>query len=340
MPRLRRSDPSRPGIRRQRAGKGFVYLDEHSRRVADKMELTRIRSLVLPPAWTDVWICPAANGHIQATGTDSRGRRQYRYHDAWREQRDREKFERMLEFGRTLPRLRRVAGEHLLLDGMPKDKVLAGALVLLDAGFFRIGGEEYAEQNGSLGLLTLRRDNARVEGRSVIFEYPAKGGKQRVQAVVDPRIIDLVSTLKRNRGPANLLSYQEGGRWVDLHPEDVNARIRDLTGSPATTKDFRTWNATVLASVALAVSWPAVKSRTAQQKAIRRAVCEVAEYLGNTPAVCRRSYIDPRVVDLFQDGITIRSTLGRLGAEKDAGLATHGGAEEAVIRLLRRHRDQ
>ena len=337
MPRLRRSDPTLPGIRRRRSGKGFVYIDHEGRRVTAEADLTRIRQLVIPPAWADVWICPWSNGHIQATGIDSRGRRQYRYHDLWREQRDREKFERALQFGQCLPRLREAANQDLMLDGMPRAKVLAGALILLDAGFFRIGGEEYAEQNGSLGLLTLRRDNVRVEGVSVVFEYTAKGGLERVQSVVDPRILDLVTTLKRRRGGGNLLSYREDGRWRALRPEDVNRHIAQLTGTAATAKDFRTWNATVLAAVALAVSWPAVTSRTAQQKAIRRAVVEVSGYLGNTPAVCRRSYIDPRVIDLFQDGITIRSTLDRLASDQDASLATHGAAEQAVVRLLRRH---
>ena len=337
MPRLRRSDLTEPGITRRRAGRGFVYVSPSGHRVQDAAELLRVKALVLPPAWTDVWICPWPNGHIQAIGTDAKGRRQYRYHDGWRAGRDRQKFDRMVQFGRVLPKLRAAVERDLLLEGLPKAKVLAATLYLLDAGFFRIGGEEYAEQNGSYGLTTLGKQHTRVVGDSVVFDYPAKSGQERIQSVVDARIAEIVDRLKKRRGGACLLAYKDGNRWAELRSEDVNDHIRTEAGLDVTAKDFRTWNGTVLAAVALAVSWRAPSSKTARAKAVRRATVEVAEYLGNTPAVCRRSYIDPRIVDLYLDGVTIRHALGKLADDADAALATHGAAERAVLRLLQQH---
>lgn len=242
----------------------------------------------------------------------------------------------MVRFGARLPRLREAVDRDLDLEGMPRAKVLAATVHLLDAGFFRIGGEEYAVQNGSYGLLTLERRHARVEGESVVFEYPAKGGKERLQSVVDRRIREMVKGLKRRRTGSHLLAYQDDG-WCEVRPEEVNDHIRSITGVDASAKDFRTWHATVLAAVGLAVSWPQVKSRTGGQKAMRRVVREVADYLGNTPAVCRRSYIDPRVIDLYLDGVTIRSALDGLAVSNEAPLATQGPAEQAVVRMLSRH---
>jgi DNA topoisomerase I len=334
MTRLRRSDPAEPGIRRRRSGRGFVYLDPSGSRLDDPETLSRIRSLVVPPAWTDVWICPSPQGHIQTIGTDAKGRRQYLYHPNWRVRRDKEKFDRALEFARKLPKLRAKADGGLALEGMPREKVLACALYLLDAGFFRIGGEEYAEENGSYGLASLHKEHARVVGESVVFDYPAKSGRERIQAVVDPRIRQIVTTLKRRRGRGRLLAYREDGEWVELHSAEINAHIRATAGIEVTAKDYRTWNGTVLAAVALAVSWHVSTAASSRKRAVQRAVKEVASYLGNTPTVCRRSYIDPRVIDLYMDGITIRASLGRLADDPDAALATHGAAERGVIRLL------
>ncbi|MST33774.1 DNA topoisomerase IB [Acidimicrobiaceae bacterium USS-CC1] len=332
MPRLRRSDPTAPGIRRRRAGRGFVYLHPDGTRVTDQATLARIRGLVLPPAWEDVWIAPWPNGHIQALGTDARGRRQYRYHDAWRAHRDREKFEHVVRFARRLPDVRRRCAEDLASPGMSRDKALGCAVRLLDLGFFRVGGDEYAEDNGSIGLTTLRREHTHLEGDEVIFDYPAKSGRHRVQSVVDPDVRTVIDELRRRRGGTRLLAYREGRRWHELHADDVNRYLRDLAGVPASAKDFRTWHATVLAAVGLAVSREAAHTPTAQRRAVRRAVCEVADYLGNTPAVCRRSYIDPRLVDAYLDGRTVAHALPRLGRE---GLpATRGAIEAAVIRLL------
>ena len=339
MPRLRQSDCSGPGLRRRRAGRGFVYLDEDGARVDDVETLDRIRALAVPPAWQDVWICPWANGHIQALGTDAKGRRQYRYHEAWRLRRDREKFDHMLEVAAALPALRRACARDLARPDMPKERVLACAVRLLDVGFFRVGGEEYAEDNGSYGLATLLKKHARVSGEEVTFDYPAKSGNHRVQSVVDPEVRDVIVALRRRRGGGpELLAYRDGRRWVDVRSADINDYLREVSGLDVTAKDFRTWHATVLAAVALAVSWRAPSTTHGRRRAVRRAMCEVAEYLGNTPTVCRSSYVDPRIVDLYLGGSTVRAALERLDAGPDKGSpssATHGRVEAAVLNLLR-----
>ena len=340
MPRLRRADCSAPGIRRVRRGRGFSYLDDSTDEpIADGETLKRIRELMIPPAWQDVWICRWPNGHIQAVGTDARGRKQYRYHDHWRELRDREKFDRMLEFGQALPHLRRVTDRHLRRPGPARERVLAGAVRLLDRGFFRIGGEAYAEENDTYGLATMQRRHVRVEPRNlIVFDYVAKGGKRRVQSVVDPQVYRLVSELKRRRGGGpDLLAYKEKGRWRDVVSSDVNAYIKAVAGEEFTAKDFRTWTATVLAAVGVAVSGHAAASATARKRAISRTVEEVAHYLGNTPAVCRASYIDPRVFDHYAAGITVAEALDGLGEVDFGEPATQGTVEAAVIDLLSGH---
>jgi DNA topoisomerase I len=341
MPRLRRADCSRPGFSRRRCGRGFAYCDEQGGPLTDPEELERIAALVIPPAWKDVWICPWPNGHLQAVGTDAAGRRQYLYHPAWRERRDREKFDHMLDFARCLPRLREACASTLAAsDDLDRDRVLACAVRLLDLGFFRIGTEGYAEQNQSYGLATMRKDHVRLlDGRAVEFDYVAKSGQRRIQTVVDPAVFDVVAALKRRRaGGDGLLAYRVGrGPWHDVRSEEINAYIKELTGDEFTAKDFRTWSATVLAAVALAVSAvspAAVRSATARRRAVTRAMQEVAKYLGNTPAVCRSSYVDPRIVDHFQAGATIKSALDGLAAEGGAGLSFQGAVEEAVLDLL------
>lgn len=339
MPRLRRVDCAAPGIRRVRRGRGFSYRTDDGEKVTDPETLQRISDLAIPPAWDDVWICPAPNGHIQAVGTDDAGRRQYRYHDAWRVQRDREKFDRVLDFALALPPARDRALADLEQSGVPKTKVLGGAFRLLDLGFFRIGGEEYAEKNNSYGLATLHKDHVSVSRDGVIeFDYPAKHGKQRVQTIVDPAAADLVRMLKRRRsGGPELLAYRAGRTWADVRSDDINAYIRELTGDDHSAKDFRTWHATVLCAVGLAVSATAPKSVSLRKRAVARAVKEVAFYLGNTPAVCRSAYIDPRVIDRYTDGATIARDLSALGEGAHFGeLATQGAIEDAVLRLLGR----
>jgi len=336
MPRLRRVDCAQPGLRRVKRGRGFVYVDACGNRVTDAQTLQRIADLVIPPAWTDVWICAIANGHIQATGTDAAGRRQYRYHDDWRRNRDREKHEKMLEFAAALPRAR----ERMLADvarpKLDRERVLGGAARLLDLGFFRIGSEEYAETNQSYGLATMRRDHVACSKGIVTFDYVAKSGKQRVQSVADEDLCKLVIAMKRARsGGPELLGYQGPDGWVDIKSHDINDYLREITGGDFTAKDFRTWHATVLCSVALAVSDVVPASESARKRAVTRAVKEVAHYLGNTPTVCRASYIDPRVIDHYNDGVTIRADLDALGEGATFGeLATRGAVESAVLRLL------
>lgn len=336
MPRLRRVDCARPGIRRLKRGRGFAYTGVDGRPVTDVETLQRISELVLPPAWTDVWICPLPNGHIQAVGTDAAGRRQYRYHDAWRQQRDREKHDRMLAFASALPDAREGILDDLRQRHLTRSRVLACAARLLDLGFFRIGSEEYAESNGSYGLATLRRDHVTVSRGVITFDYTAKSGKQRVQSVGDEDVLRVVSALKRRRGGGGeLLAYRASTGWVDVKSHDINDYLREITGGDYTAKDFRTWHATVLCAVALAVSTEAPVSESARRRAVTRAVKEVAHYLGNTPAVCRASYIDPRVIDRYDDGFTIADDLHALGDGVGFGqLATQGAVEAAVLRLL------
>jgi DNA topoisomerase IB len=327
-------DCSTPGITRRRAGRGFVYL-WGGERVTDPEVIERIRALAIPPAWTDVWICPLPTGHIQAVGTDAAGRKQYRYHDAWRVRRDQEKFDHMLDFARALPALRQVLNEHLASEDMGRERVLACAARLLDIGFFRIGTEGYAEQNQSYGLATIQKRHVRLADGAVTFDYVAKSGQHRLRALVDPDVYDVVAALKRRRGGgAELLAYRSGRRWADVRSADINAYIKEVTGEEFTAKDFRTWHATVLAAVALAVATEAT-SPTARKRAVTRAFREVAHYLGNTPAVSRSSYVDPRVVDRYQAGVTIDMEFTRLGEDVAEGqLPFHGQVEAAVVQLL------
>ena len=333
--RLRRSQCDGPGITRRRRGKGFAYYYDDGTRVTDVDVLARIGSLVLPPAWKDVWICPWPNGHVQALGTDAAGRRQYRYHDDWRLMRDTEKHERVLCVASVLPHVRAVIAEDLATGGVGRRAVLAGAVRLLDLGFFRVGGEAYADENSTYGLATLHKDHVMLDGDALVFDYDAKGGKRRVVSIVDPEVRDLVMALKRRRGGGEeLLAYKDGrGRWHDVRSNDVNQHLRELSEIDMTAKDFRTWHATVLMAVALAVS-SSVESPTGRRRAIARAYREVAGYLGNTPAVCRKSYVDPLVVDLYEQGVTIIKNLGKLGSEPSYGLATQGAVERAVVRML------
>jgi DNA topoisomerase-1 len=327
--RLRRSDCSGPGIARRRAGGAFVYVDEDGERVEEPEVLERISELAIPPAWTDVWICPYPNGHLQATGFDTAGRKQYRYHDAWRARRDAEKFDAMVRFAHALPDLRaHVESDLDATDKLTRARVLACAIRLLDRGFFRVGTEEYET---SFGLATLRKDHVtlRRDG-SMLFDYPSKSGQRRVQAFADPAAFAVVAKLKRRRsGGEELLAYRRGKAWADVRSDDINAYLKNATGGDFSAKDFRTWNATVIAALALAVSGAAQRTASARKRAITRAIKETAHYLGNTPAVCRASYIDPRVFDAFRGGQTIDTRLLADGAPMQ-----HPRVERAVLDLL------
>jgi DNA topoisomerase-1 len=337
MARLRRADCSGPGIARVRRGRGFAYYDGDGNVVDDPVVLTRIRELAIPPAWRDVWICPYPNGHLQATGLDDRGRKQYRYHDEWRRRRDQEKFDDMVRFAQVLPALReQVTADLGSSQNLVRPRVLACAVRLLDRGFFRIGSEEYTVQNESYGLATMRKEHVRIEdGEVMVFDYPAKSGQRRVQGIVDPEALAVVAKLRRRRGGGEeLLAYRVGRTWQDVRSEDINAYLKSATGGDFSAKDFRTWSATVLAAVALAVSAEVAATKTGRQRAIVRAVKEVSHYLGNTPAVCRASYIDPRVFDAYQGGLILDLPRVTSAGNPDEPPIHQRAVEEAVLDLI------
>ena len=334
MPRLRRADCSGPGIKRKRSGRGFAYYDAAGQRITDTELVTRVKALAIPPAWQNVWICPDPNGHLQAVGTDAAGRKQYIYHEVWRARQDQAKFDHMMDFAAALPAMRKVTLEHLQLPGQPFEKTLGLAVRLLDRGFFRIGSEGYAEQNQSYGLATILKKHVTIRDDEVIFDYRAKSGQRRVWSTVDPLMLKVIASLKQRRGGGpDLLAYKNGREWIDVKSSDINEYVREISGGDFTAKDFRTWGATVLAAVGLAVSGYASGSATARKRAIARSVKEVAHYLGNTPAVCRASYIDPRVFDRYRSGWTI--SLESIGEGMVFGdLSTQGPIEEAVVDLI------
>jgi DNA topoisomerase IB len=342
LPRLRRSSCAAPGIARRRRGRGFEYRDPAGARIDDPEVLQRIAELAIPPAWRDVWICMDPLGHLQATGVDAAGRKQYLYHERWRTHRDRQKFDSMIAFGEALAKLRQRVARDLRFttdatdDELSRRRVLACAVRLLDLGFFRIGSEDYAERNESYGLTTMRREHVTIEDDRIVFDFPAKSGQRRVQAIADHDALGVVAALKRRRSGSQLLACRKNGKWVELHPDDVNGYIKQHTGGDFTAKDFRTWNATVLAAVALAASGETAAGRAASARTISAAIKTVAAYLGNTPAVCRASYVDPRVIDRYQDGVTIRPSLGSR-AETGPDLAdvrVRARVEAAVGELL------
>ncbi len=334
--RLVRSDLEAPGISRRRCGRGFRYLGPGAG-AASAADRDRARDLVIPPAWTDVWICADPYGHIQAAGTDDAGRRQYLYHPLWHEQQDKAKHSRLLRFGAALPGIRRTVENHLGSRGLGRDRVLAAAIRLIDLGFFRPGGDEYAAENETFGLATIRRDHVTISRGEIIFDYVGKGSLRHESAIADPPTRKVITSLKNRRwGGAELLAYRTGTSSHDVTAADLNDYLQEVSGADFTVKDFRTWHATVLAAVGLAVS--ATAPEGGRKRAAARVAQEVAGYLGNTPAVARSAYIDPAVFARYEAGRTIARALDELGASTDYGeLATRGGAEEAVLRLLRQH---
>jgi DNA topoisomerase IB len=293
---------------------------------------------VIPPAWQDVWICPIPNGHIQAVGTDDAGRRQYIYHEQWRIQRDAAKYDRLLLVARRLPQARDQVLEHLALSGMPRKRALATAFRMLDLGYFRVGGEAYADANGSYGLATLLKSHVRMSRGGLVFEFIAKSGLEQQIRLADELLLDSIRTMRRRRGGTDeLLAFREGRRWRDVTTTDINEYVKEVIREDVSAKDFRTWHGTVLAAVALATSSHRSDTPSGRKRAVAQAMREVAEDLGNTPAVARKAYVDPRIIDLYEDGITIGPALRRLA--KDADLDTpkaHEVAERAVARLLAR----
>jgi len=303
--RLRRVSSAAPGMARRRQGRGFSYTDPQGLRISNPEVLARIRSLAIPPAWADVWICADEAGHLQAAGTDAAGRRQYLYHPEWRRRRDRGKFARIETFAERLPAVRERVRSDLGGRKLTRERVLACSVRMLDRGLFRVGSEDYTVKNGSFGLATLRKEHVTVGRDRASFDFVAKSGVRQVRDVVDPQILPVLRSLKRRRnGGHELLAWRDGDRWVDVRSSDVNGYLKELAGEEFSAKDFRTWHGTVLAAVALA-GREAPASPTGAKRAVSAAIKEVAAQLGNTPAVCRASYVDPRVIDRFVEGVVI-----------------------------------
>jgi DNA topoisomerase IB len=293
---LHRVSPESPGYTRRRRGRGFEYLDHAGRRVTQPSEVERFRSLAIPPAWKDVWICRDPRGHLQAVGTDAAGRRQYIYHEVWRRRRDREKYRKMERFAAGLPRLRDRIRRDLRKRELSRERVLACAVRLLDLSPFRIGSEEYAARNGSFGLATLRKDHVRVGARAAAFDFVGKSGVRHTVEITDRAVLPVLRALRRRADGEELFAYRNGDGWHDVRSEDVNAYIKDAVGEEHSAKDFRTWRATVLAASLLAADDGDDAKRT-----VARVVRSVADHMGNTPAVCRSAYIDPRIIDRYLD---------------------------------------
>jgi len=329
--RLRRTSPDQPGWTRRRAGKGFVYLDEHGSRLPEE-DAQRVRELVIPPAWTDVWVTPYDNGHLQAVGTDDAGRRQYLYHPDWRARRDAEKFDRMLEFGKALTKARGLVVRDLGREGMPLERACAAAVRLLDLGYFRIGNDVYADAHGSFGLTTLERRHVRRRQDRLVFAFVGKSGVEHRIEIDDAVVIEAIDVMRRRRGAdPRLLAYKNGRGWRSVLPELVNDYVRSSTGLDATAKDFRTWHATVLAAAALAETPEPGGSAASRKRAVAAAMKEVASFLGNTPTLARSSYVDPRVVDAYEEGRTIARATRRSYDTPDERQAA---LERATLKLL------
>jgi DNA topoisomerase-1 len=331
---LRYVNDNQPGIRRKRAGKGFSYIGVDGQPLRDAATLRRIKGLVIPPAWENVWICPISNGHIQATGRDARGRKQYRYHPKWHEVRDASKYERMLAFAEALPRIRQQTDEHLRQRGVPRTKALAAVVRLLEETSIRIGNEEYRRENKSFGLTTLRDRHAEFEGDRVRFRFKGKSGKEVVVELNDRRLARIVKQCQDLPGQELFQYLDEDGERRSVESQDVNEYLREISGGDFTAKDFRTWNGTVLAMRYLRLC-PAAESPTAGKRQVTAAIKSVALELNNTPAVCRKAYVHPVVVNAYMDG----SLLPEAGVVKKpaTGLSDE---EECVVDLLRAAQEQ
>lgn len=324
-----------PGIHRKRAGKGFTYVGSHGEPVRDANELKRIRSLAIPPAWTDVWIAPTARGHIQATGRDAKGRKQYRYHPAWRAVRDATKYHRMIAFAEALPRLRERVLRDMTLPGLPREKVLATVVRLLDETDIRVGNQEYARENESFGLTTLQNKHVDVSGSTLRFHFKGKSGKEHVVAVQDRRVANIVRRCEELPGQELFQYLDDDGERRLIESSDVNDYLREVTGQDFTAKDFRTWAGTVVVAHRLR-AMGAAETKTELKQNINTAVKTAAERLGNTATVCRKCYVHPSVLDAYEDGTLLTSEIGRHERnmiDPDDGLTV----EEAEVLAFLRH---
>lgn len=335
--RLRYVHDTGPGIRRLRSGKGFRYRGPDGKSVTDEETLRRIRSLVIPPAWQDVWICPKPDGHIQATGRDSKGRKQYRYHPRWRELRDETKYTKMISFGEALPRIRAAIEADLGRPGLPREKVIATVVRLLEVTHIRVGNEEYARKNQSYGLTTLRTDHLDIEGSTLRFHFRGKSGKEHAIDVRDRRIARIVRQCSELPGHELFQYLAEDGTRHAIESADVNEYLKAAAGEEFTAKDFRTWAGTVLAARALKQYSPdlEITSKTQAAKNIAQAIKSVAAHLGNTPAVCRKCYVHPAVLDAYLAGALVGASVATAAAEVERRVSPDEVEEAAVLELLR-----
>ena len=321
----------RPGYTRRAKGKHFDYFDGNGKSIRDEQRLLRIKRLAIPPAWTDVWICPSPNGHIQATGRDARGRKQYRYHERWREVRDENKFDRLAQFAKALSNIRRRVAQDLKLLGLPRRKVLATIVRLLERTFIRIGNEEYARENKSFGLTTLKNRHVKIKGAQVRFRFRGKSGRHHEVDVTDRRVAKVIAKCQDLPGQDLFQYLDEGGEVQDVTSQDVNEYLRQIASENFTTKDFRTWGGTVLAALALSRQEDFETKKQAKAN-IKTAICAVAELLGNTPAVCRKCYVHPVIVEAYLNRTRIA---GLNGDGKELNAPDLRAAERAVLKFLR-----
>jgi DNA topoisomerase-1 len=332
--RLRYVTDAQPGIRRRRTGKGFVYLGPDGKRIRDRNQLHRFRSLVIPPAWEDVWICAIPNAHLQVTGRDAKGRKQYRYHPRWRKMRDETKYGRMVDFGQYLPLIRKRTDEDMRLPGLPRRKVLATIVRLLEVTLIRVGNEEYARSNQSFGLTTMRVQHVDVSGSTVRFEFRGKGKKRHSVALNDGRLARIVQRCQDIPGYELFQYLDEEGRRQSIDSSDVNEYVKEITQQDFTAKDFRTWAGTVLAALALQ-EFEAFASYTQAKRNIVAAIKTVAERLGNTPSICRKCYVHPAVIDSYLEGTMLRSLRRRAEQKIKDELGGLRPEEAAVMGLLK-----
>jgi DNA topoisomerase-1 len=332
---LRYSTDSRPGITRKRSGRGFSYRRPDGELIHDKAVLARIRALAIPPAWTEVWICPDASGHLQATGRDAKGRKQYRYHDLWRARRDDAKFESLIDFARVLPRIRERCDVDLSKPGMPREKVLAAVVKLLETTLIRVGNDEYARLNRSFGLTTLKNRHATVSGTRVRFRFRGKSGRQHEVGIRDRRLAAIVRRCQDLPGQELFQYIGDDGESHDVASDDVNAYLREISGADITAKDFRTWAGTVLAYRALRALAPGDSDRAARKNVVE-AVRFTSDRLGNTPAVARKSYVHPAILEAYMDGSIGGALLEAAEEQADPPTAPDPREERQVVSLLRK----
>jgi DNA topoisomerase-1 len=330
---LRYVSENQPGCTRKAKNDDFEYLDTEGKAVRDEQRLLRIKRLAIPPAWTDVWISPSANGHIQATGRDARKRKQYIYHERWREIRDENKYERIVSFGKTLPKIRRSVSKDLSLPGLPRNKVLAAIVQLLELSFIRVGNEEYARENKSFGLTTMQGRHVDVAGSKLRFRFRGKSGREHEVDVTDRRIARIVSRLQDLPGQDLFQYVDDNGDVCDISSQDVNEYLREITGQDFTAKDFRTWAGTVLAAIALNAAGPFETKKQAKAN-VKNAIRAVAEVLGNTPAICRKCYIHPAVLEAYLDGNLIEGLKKRTGEELEKETIDLRSGEAAILKFL------